>query len=1223
MKKTQIIELLNNIKKSIVSFISISFFVVLGTAIFLGIGWSEEAFKETVNKTANDWGLHDAQIIFPYGFQEDFISYLNNNENIDAAEGVYTTEAFFNKDTNKYQAKIISLTETINKPAKILGEIPKKVGEAAFTRFWAEKNNIKIGDTIVLEHDDDGEAHALKAIYDSDLDALNNLENTKSGMKELVTDKLVVTGLFENAEYISEYKITYGVSAATSIPNDCIIYVTKETFDSDSYLGYPQLVISKESLHKDNVFSEEYKNSFDEYKRIIKSEFDAYSNNKNKQIIDASLKLKQDANQELIDGEKEIEENKKKISDGEREIVKGRKELADGKIKLENAQIQINDGHEEYEAGKNKLNNATAQLTETQNTFNIIYNTLTGYQEFTKKFNEIKLQIDNAFNDYDYYKEIVESLPDGYLIEEFEKFYQSLHDGEKDDDIAQILVDYTVMIDEIKSNPDFVSFKKSISDLTEEIANRTDIDEEQKNRLISIVCYIEDTINDTEEILDMPGEAFEAYKVLRAFNLDEALKEEIITELDKALKSKGFNDFNEVLHKIIEVVDAGKSTYKEIAPTLYVVINLVSNQIDNIMPVLEDYKVEFNKAWSQIKKGKEELADAKDLLKEATKELENGWKDYYKNINLLNDKQLELNDGRAELADAKKELERGKEDIKKLNDSLNDIKPYDYNFIGRSSNGGIASSLIPSQILRNVKYTMALLFVLVGVFVCYSALSRTVFEQTVQIGTKKALGLNNKEITLFYLAYAFVAVTIGSILGTLLARLLIEPVILSTLAKNYIVGEHVYYYDLKTIILFYGFEISVSLLTTYLACKNILKQKATKLLTGQDQIFGKQRLYEKTKLWNKLPLFTKTIINNCFNDSKRVFATLVGVAGCCSLMVCATVIRTNMNESLEYQLTNVTKFDTMVYFDPDKENAQSNISKTLEENNIDYVPSLYSSYTLKSPENTYLSSAFISFNSDKLFDFFEVANNGVRTYADDGACITKAYAKHFNLDIGDEICLLDNLGKEHTLPISGIFDFYLTRGQVVMGPQTYEKLFGSTPKENTLLFRRGDYTIEELYSLFDKTDGFISLFNYKTEAVDLYGTLTSAMSIIIITFFVLSVILAILVLLNLYVMLVDEKKRELIVLMINGYSRSEAKKYIYKDTIFLTIIGIVIGCVIGAFVGFATLETFTSDCVIMLKNINIPSYLLCGLLTAILSIGACLLALRKIDKFKLTDINKA
>lgn len=1222
MKKTQIIELLKNIQKSIVSFISISFFVMLGTAIFLGIGWSEEAFKETVNKTANDWGLHDAQITFPYGFEDEFISNLNNSENIDVAEGFYTTEAFFKKGTNKYQAKIISLTETINKPAKILGEVPKKVGEAAFERFWAEKNNVQIGDTIVLEHNDDGEAHALKAIYNSDLDALNNLENTKSGMKDLVTDKFVVTGLFETAAYINEYKITYGVSATTSIPNDCLMYVTKDTFDSDSYLGYPQLVISKESLHKYNIFSDEYKNSFDEYKNTIESEFENYSKTRNDKVVAASLKLKQDANQELIDGEKEIADNEKKINDGLIQIANGRKELADGKKQLEDAQQQINDGYEEYEDGKNQLNESIKQLRDAQTVFNTLYSTVNGYQYFLTYKNTFKADLSNIHEYYTLYEVNIKSetsiQKDYFILEEFSSLHTSLNSPPITD--ADIFIQYTMTIDKIINNPNFETFDKAINNLNQYVNN---LSGDEKTKGFAAINSVKNILNDTKDYLTFSNTALETYFFLKTVDVNKLLEIDTFKKLDDKLKEKG-SSLEQLLHEITEKLDEGYTNYTQLAPIIQLVIeNVIVPKLDDIKASLDEYKIEIDNAWLQIEQGKQELAKAKKLLKEAEKELEEGWEEYYKNLKLINEKQIELNDGRIKLADARKELEQGKEDIKELNDALDDIKPYDYNLLGRSSNGGIASSLVPSQIMGNVKYTMALLFVLVGVFVCYSALSRTVFEQTVQIGTKKALGLNNSEITIFYLAYAFIAVTIGSILGTLLARFIIEPVIVNILAENYIVGELVYYFDLKTTLLFYGFELFVSLLTTYLACKDILKQKATKLLTGQDQVLGKQRFYEKLKLWDKIPLFTKTIINNCFNDPRRVFATLVGVAGCCSLMVCAIVIQTNMNESLEYQLTKVSKFDTMVYFDPDNENAQSNISTVLENNNIDYVPSLYSSYTLKSPENTYLSAAFISFNTDKIFEFFEVAKDGVRVNTSDGICISKAYAKHYNLDVGDEMRFLDNLGKEHTLPISGIMDFYLLRGQAVMGPQIYEKEFGEAPKENTLLFRRGDYTIEELYSLFDNTDGFISIFDYGTEAADLYSSLTSAMSIIIITFFVLSVILAILVLLNLYVMFVDEKKRELIVLMINGYSRSEAKRYIYEDTIFLTIIGIVIGCVVGAVVGFATIDTFTSDCVIMLKNINIPSYLLCGLLTAILSVGACLIALRKIAKFKLTDINKA
>ena len=49
-------------------------------------------------------------------------------------------------------------------------------------------------------------------------------------------------------------------------------------------------------------------------------------------------------------------------------------------------------------------------------------------------------------------------------------------------------------------------------------------------------------------------------------------------------------------------------------------------------------------------------------------------------------------------------------------------------------------------------------------------------------------------------------------------------------------------------------------------------------------------------------------------------------------------------------------------------------------------------------------------------------------------------------------------------------------------------------------------------------------------------------------YLLLSALMAIVVLLNLDIMFVDEKKRELIVLMINGFSVKDAKVYIYRDS---------------------------------------------------------------------------
>ena len=217
--------------------------------------------------------------------------------------------------------------------------------------------------------------------------------------------------------------------------------------------------------------------------------------------------------------------------------------------------------------------------------------------------------------------------------------------------------------------------------------------------------------------------------------------------------------------------------------------------------------------------------------------------------------------------------------------------------------------------------------------------------------------------------------------------------------------------------------------------------------------------------------------------------------------------------------------------------------------------------------------------------------------------------------------MVDSLGEKHNIKVSNIFDFYLLRVQTIMNRDSYIKEFGKDPVKNGILIKRGNYTNSDINEMLYPIDGYISSFDYAEESINMYSSLTDSIMIVVITFFVLAVILAFLVLLNLLIMFVDEKKKELIVMMINGYSRKKVKTYISADTIFLTIIGIIVGIVIGVVVGFATIKTFDSDCVTIMRNINIPSYLLCGALTGLLSAISCLIALRKVNNFKLTEIN--
>ena len=137
-----------------------------------------------------------------------------------------------------------------------------------------------------------------------------------------------------------------------------------------------------------------------------------------------------------------------------------------------------------------------------------------------------------------------------------------------------------------------------------------------------------------------------------------------------------------------------------------------------------------------------------------------------------------------------------------------------------------------------------------------------------------------------------------------------------------------------------------------------------------------------------------------------------------------------------------------------------------------------------------------------------------------------------------------------------------------------------------------------------------------------FGEFASVSGAVVAIYLALAALMAVVVLLNLNVMFIDEKKRELIVLMINGFSVKDAKRYISQDTIVLTALGIVLGLVLGAVMGSLTVASIEPSTASFFKGID-PVALLVGAVTsAVLATIMSAIALRRIPAFDLTDINR-
>ena len=157
MKKTQWLALFKDIKATLVSFLSITLFVALGIAIFLGIKWNAPALEATANAYYEEHSYHDFTLVFPYALTQDDLKAV---EALDAvAEGVYSVYGTAWVGDERYVLAIQSLTRRIDTARVIAGVMPAAPNEVGIEKLFADAAGLQPGDSLSIEAGNAGNAY--------------------------------------------------------------------------------------------------------------------------------------------------------------------------------------------------------------------------------------------------------------------------------------------------------------------------------------------------------------------------------------------------------------------------------------------------------------------------------------------------------------------------------------------------------------------------------------------------------------------------------------------------------------------------------------------------------------------------------------------------------------------------------------------------------------------------------------------------------------------------------------------------------------------------------------------------------------------------------------------------------------------------------------------------------------------------------------------------------
>ena len=126
----------------------------------------------------------------------------------------------------------------------------------------------------------------------------------------------------------------------------------------------------------------------------------------------------------------------------------------------------------------------------------------------------------------------------------------------------------------------------------------------------------------------------------------------------------------------------------------------------------------------------------------------------------------------------------------------------------------------------------------------------------------------------------------------------------------------------------------------------------------------------------------------------------------------------------------------------------------------------------------------------------------------------------------------------------------------------------------------------------------------------------------VLVYLALASVMAFVVLLNLDVMFISEKRRGLIVMMICGYTTKKAKGYIWHDSAVLTALGIICGIALGVVTGGLSVVSVETSDIMCMRGVSWLAVSVGALVSTILSTTVLVYALKAIPEFDLSDINR-
>lgn len=637
------------------------------------------------------------------------------------------------------------------------------------------------------------------------------------------------------------------------------------------------------------------------------------------------------------------------------------------------------------------------------------------------------------------------------------------------------------------------------------------------------------------------------------------LYEQIRGKYDMAI-----NQYNEACaeyNRQLNAYNAGLQQYQNAVARLDQGSQAYRSNADNLAQTSKQIAEKQNELGKAVSQAGKQVADGVTQLIQGQRDIDKAETEY----------QSKLAEFNAQKPEAERKISEAERQITLAEEKIDNLTVPAYSVSGRReglTSQGYRVYMVIEGIVAKLADIFPIFLYFVAALVTFSTMGRMVDEERTNSGTLKALGYGNADVMLKFTVYGFAASTLGTCIGVLAGHTLLPLIVAHAYSAGFTMPDIMLKFHPWITMAAFALAWISAVVPAWLAASKELREKPASLLLPKPPAKGSKILLEHfPPLWNRLNFTHKVTARNIFRYKTRMFMTIFGVCGAVSLLTAGLAVQSSIGQIGNRQFEELIHYDLIVAEESDTNSAQrEEIATTLKGKTVQSSTAVRyeelsktagkendkQSITLLATDDAYNFNEYLTLRDRKTHQPQILVNNG--------AVISERLAEMLNVSVGDTFTVNDENGAQRTIKVAGISEMYIGHF-IFMNAQCYEHVFGDQYSTNAYMVRLKDHSnanTERQGAKFMKlaaVRGVVQNTTQKNMVSTIVGSLNQIMEVLILV----AVLLAVVILYNLTNLNVSERIRELSTIKVLGFHTSETTMYIYRETILLSLLGILAG----------------------------------------------------------------